>query len=255
MAATIASFFSMVSSIGLEVRVGNGIADNAKPSDGFVELSESLARQFGYNLHFKQAGDWRPPTPPPKEISHLHGRDFIPPPRVPSRVKSETLMDENNHDAHGTPRRRRLLQSDSATGLKPQKVPHNWFGSGSYLAPKFAIATGKEECEVCYAMIDASEKSIGGVTLSPALVGGEASAASPQGPAIAGNIDLCSSMDVSYKAMCKGYANYLQQCPSFVHNICHEDLGGSERLRAPCPNYLKCYYCLRINPLYCLDIK
>ena len=52
---------------------------------------------------------------------------------------------------------------------------------------------------------------------------------------------------------CTGYAAYLRQCPSFVHNICHEDIGGSERLRAPCPDFLKCYYCLRINPLYCLD--
>merc|ERR1711924_541626 len=36
---------------------------------------------------------------------------------------------------------------------------------------------------------------------------------------------------------CKGYVKYLIDCPSFVHNICHEDMGGSERLRAPCPAY------------------
>ena len=29
------------------------------------------------------------------------------------------------------------------------KVPHNWFGTGKYIAPKFSIATGKEECDVC----------------------------------------------------------------------------------------------------------
>lgn len=49
-----------------------------------------------------------------------------------------------------------------------------------------------------------------------------------------------------------GYQNYMESCPSFVHDICHEDLGGSERLRSPCPDHLKCYYCLRINPLFCL---
>ena len=51
----------------------------------------------------------------------------------------------------------------------------------------------------------------------------------------------------------KRYATYIDTCPSFVHNICHEDMGGSERLRSPCPEHLVCYYCLRINPLYCVE--
>ena len=59
-------------------------------------------------------------------------------------------------------------------------------------------------------------------------------------------------MDMSYKAMCKGYANYWQ-CPSFVHNICHEDVGGSERLRALRPQILEVLLPLSHQPLYCLD--
>ena len=27
-------------------------------------------------------------------------------------------------------------------------MPHNWFGSGKFLAPKYSIATGKQECDV-----------------------------------------------------------------------------------------------------------
>merc|ERR1711968_396946 len=150
---------------------------------------------------------------------------------------------------------RRLLQDaggEAAGGLKPQKVPHNWFGSGIYVAPKFAIATGKEECDVCKAMIQDAAAESGRVTLSPQLAGSEAQPAEPQSPTAAGKLDLCSSMTVNFKATCKGYSTYLQNCPSFIHNICHEDVGGSERLRSPCPMHLTCYYCLRINPLHCL---
>eukprot|EP00750_Incisomonas_marina_P017685 INCI2341.2.p1 GENE.INCI2341.2~~INCI2341.2.p1 ORF type:complete len:142 (-),score=25.69 INCI2341.2:114-509(-) len=64
---------------------------------------------------------------------------------------------------------------------------------------------------------------------------------------------MCMGVDEKYLAMCEGYAVYLSECPSFLHDICHEDVGGSELLRSPCPDYLKCYYCLRINPLYCFD--
>ena len=56
-----------------------------------------------------------------------------------------------------------------------------------------------------------------------------------------------------YADMAAGFETYLTTCPSFKNDLCHEDLGGSERLRSPCPLYLQCYYCLRINPLYCLS--
>lgn len=204
----------------------------------------------------KDPGVWDPPAPPAHEVVHLHGAAEVPAPEI---TELEMGTWERTASAGGRKRRRHargLLQDDSsAGGLEPQKVPHNWFGSGIYVAPKFAIATGKEECDVCMAMIHDAAAESGGVTLSPQLAGSEAQPAEPQGPAAAGKLDLCGSMTVNFKAMCKGYSNYLQDCPSFIHNICHEDIGGSERLRSPCPDYLKCYYCLRINPLFCLDFS
>ena len=121
------------------------------------------------------------------------------------------------------------------------------------MAPNYAIATGVEECEVAYAMIDDAAREARKVTLKPQLAGSEGAEAEPQGAQAAGNLDLCSSMSIQFKAICKGYSEHLQACPSFQHDLCHEDVGGSERVRSPCPNYLKAYYCLRINPIYCLD--
>lgn len=208
----------------------------------------------------RDAGEWEPPAPPAHEIAHLKGHEFVPPPELTeleltSWSQASTSPSTVGLSRHRNQRRRSLLQdgADAAGGLEPQKVPHNWFGSGIYVAPKFAIATGKEECDVCMAMIRDAAAESGSVTLPPQLAGSEAQPAEPQQPAASGKLDLCSSMTVNFKATCKGYSTYLQDCPSFIHNICHEDIGGSERLRSPCPDYLKCYYCLRINPLFCLD--
>lgn len=99
-------------------------------------------------------------------------------------------------------------------------------------------------------MLDASkdsvEKSAGGAGSGSGEEGGDGSGS------MMGKKDMCKGVGQRYREMCMGYMNYLESCPSFVHNICHEDLGGSERLRSPCPDYLKCFYCLRINPLFCL---
>jgi hypothetical protein len=106
------------------------------------------------------------------------------------------------------------------------------------------LATGYEECKVCKMMIEEDKKQEDGIAK-----GGEGAEA---GGESGGKKKLCNDFDKKFKDMCEGYSKYLQDCPSFEHNICHEDLGGAERLRAPCPDYLTCYYCLRINPLYCL---
>ena len=195
---------------------------------------------YNYGKSYK-AGEWSPPPPPKKESPHLGDLDRIPPPT------------EEIELAEGLPApkagARKLLSEDTvfleeemsggeAAGMT-MKVPHNWFGTGKYVAPRFSIATGKEECDVCKKMISA------GAGPGVGKAGGEASANA--------NMILCQEVGIEYTDMCTGYAAYLRQCPSFVHNICHEDIGGSERLRAPCPDFLKCYYCLRINPLYCLD--
>merc|ERR1719183_3090718 len=87
-----------------------------------------------------------------------------------------------------------------------------------------------------------------------------APAAAPGTPAPAGmefkklvdNIDLCDGIDPKYQEMCDGFEEYLIDCPSFTNDVCHKDLGGAERLLSPCPSYLKCYYCLRLNPIYCI---
>jgi hypothetical protein len=117
-----------------------------------------------------------------------------------------------------------------------QKVPHNWLGAGKYQAPKFTIATGQEECNTCKAMIKFDSDA------------GKPSSSEPQ----KGDKYGCSKLNPRFKSMCEGFSQYLSECPSNMHNICHQDIGGSEVLRSPCPAYLQCYYCLRINPLYCL---
>jgi hypothetical protein len=123
------------------------------------------------------------------------------------------------------------------------------FGSGKFMAPKYAIATGKEECDVCKHMITA-KRSENNVDFA---AGGEAAGGEAAIPAGVPKGFGCDTINKKYRDTCNGYATYIDQCPSFVHNICHEDMGGSERLRSPCPEHLVCYYCLRINPLYCVE--
>ena len=52
--------------------------------------------------------------------------------------------------------------------------------------------------------------------------------------------------------MCYAQQYVLQSCPEFVNDWCYQDLGGTQQLRSPCPKYLKCHYCLGLNPLHCL---
>ena len=54
-----------------------------------------------------------------------------------------------------------------------------------------------------------------------------------------------------WSSQCKTFLHYVTTCPAWLYDICHEDLGGTERLRAPCPAHLVCFYCLKINPLHC----
>ena len=210
------------------------------PSFIATKLSET------YHYHSVKVGEWVPPLPPFKEIKHLSFNQdpfHLPPPSSSSSTLPKT-----------TTRRRRLLgDEEGATGLEPQKVPHNWFGTDPYVAPKYSIMSGKEECNVCKAMLEASSRSTSSVELATQRAGSEAQPAEPVSPAAVGSQDFCSSVKINYKTTCKSYSTFLSTCPSFIHNICHEDVGGSERLRSPCPRHLVCYYCLRINPIHCLD--
>lgn len=209
--------------------------------------TEDIHKLYKERKKYK-VGEWTPPEPPAKESSGLKGK--VPLPAHAADANGGKFNFERSVRAFkgGS---RSLLQDEGGESPMGSKVPHNWFGQGKYQAPTFQIATGMEECQVCKLMIDTGEAQVDDGywgSEGAETAGIEAMGLQP------GQKNLCTSIDKKYKDMCKGYLKYLIDCPSFVHNICHEDMGGSERLRAPCPAYLKCYYCLRINPLYCIGI-
>lgn len=65
--------------------------------------------------------------------------------------------------------------------------------------------------------------------------------------------DLCSPVGASadMRPMCEAQMKTLQACPEFMNHWCYQDLGGTQQLRAPCPDHLICHYCLGLNPLHC----
>lgn len=93
----------------------------------------------------------------------------------------------------------------------------------------YILATGVQECQVCKTIIDEAFK---------------------YGPAFS---DLCELMADEMQEMCHAQQRVLQSCPEFTNNWCYQDLGGTQQLRSPCPDFLKCHYCLGMNPLHCLD--
>lgn len=203
-------------------------------------LAVASANMFAYQP--TKVGEWEPPAVPEKESNGLKGK--VPAPAQEAHEGFEFDLPEFRfQEAAFKAGNRKLLAAAAPVG---GKVPHNWFGQGKYVAPAYEIATGYEECKVCKMMIEEDKKQDDGIAK-----GGEGAEAG--GAEAGGKRKLCNDFDLKFKDMCEGYSKYLQDCPSFEHNICHEDLGGAERLRAPCPDYLKCYYCLRINPLYCLE--
>ena len=199
---------------------------------------------FDYDNRATKVGEFTPPAPPAKEVKHLAhiaGRN-IPAPtdekllaaiEISTKVSAFIETSEGSGAGAGSGSGE---GSGSGTG-ESAKVPHNWFGTGKFVSPAYSVATGKEECDVCKSMI-AAKRKVGTVGSSKPAKGNEFG---------------CGAIGSKFEAMCLGYTQYLSECPSFVHDICHEDVGGSESLRAPCPDHLTCYYCLRINPLYCID--
>lgn len=197
------------------------------------------------STHKFKVGEWTPPPPPAKESSGLKGK--VPIPENVDPVLKHKFFPKTAFKGGS-----RHLLGDAGGEVMGSKVPHNWFGQGVYQAPMYQIATGLEECNVCKLML---ANGLPDVSDSYSTSEGAEAAAGEALGLQPGQKNLCTNVDKKFKEMCKGYIKYLIDCPSFVHNICHEDMGGSERLRAPCPDYLKCYYCLRINPLYCLDTE
>jgi hypothetical protein len=93
----------------------------------------------------------------------------------------------------------------------------------------YYTATGVQECEVCMNLGQA--RGTHGASfwgLCEEAVGGE-----------------------EYKPMCYAQMKALQGCPEFTNDWCYVDHGGSQVLRAPCPLYIMCHYCLGMNPLHC----
>merc|ERR1712023_416923 len=105
-------------------------------------------------------------------------------------------------------------------------VPNNWFGTGKFTAPKYAVSSGKDECDVCKHMLNAGMQSVSAPAASEAA-GGEAGSesASPAPESLGAKKDLCSGLAPKYMDMCRGYEKYLTDCPSFKNDICHEDIG------------------------------
>lgn len=210
-------------------------------------------------------GEFQPPVIPLKD-KHPHLNGPVPPPETGPLSLLQVAVGADP-PAGGA---KKLPGLRSASNPIGSKVPAHWYGRGPYIAPGFAIASGKEECDVCAFMInnyveDKPKRKEEFLYPGPSK-GGAAPAPAPASPApgsppppgmefkkLINNVDLCEGINPKYQEMCDGFEEYLIACPSFTNDICHQDLGGMEQLRSPCPDYLKCYYCLRINPLYCLD--
>lgn len=175
-----------------------------------------------YEYKGAKVGEFVPPPAPKKEITHLVKHGIKQNERIPAPKSSVSFLQVSEEPAD-------KAKAESSTSAK---VPHNWFGTGKFTSPAYSVATGEQECDVCKAMIKAKR--------------------SEGTPSSKDKVGFCDGMNPSFTEMCKGYSKYLQECPSFVHNICHQDVGGAEQLLSPCPEHLTCYYCLRINPIYCL---
>jgi hypothetical protein len=65
--------------------------------------------------------------------------------------------------------------------------------------------------------------------------------------------DLANTIQGEQLDMAHAQQKTLQACPEFANDWCYQDLGGSQQLRAPCPDHLKCHYCLGLNPLHCIE--
>jgi len=217
------------------------------------------AHHFGYGR--KEIGDFQLPQIPHKDQHPtLVGR--VPPPEA-----APLSLLQVGEDPAGAKKPAPGMRS--AANPIGSKVPANWFGRGVYTSPNFEISSGKDECDVCKYMIGkytAPKPHQKEEFIYNAPGAGPAPAPAPAAPApgspppagmefkkLINNIDLCDGINPKYQEMCDGFEEYLINCPSFTNDVCHRDEGGAERLVSPCPDYLKCYYCLRINPLYCLS--
>ena len=94
----------------------------------------------------------------------------------------------------------------------------------------YFVASGRQECNLCKQLIAEAEYT--GRQYFDAC-----------GYLIRNNLN---------REMCAAQQRTLQSCPEFLNDWCYHDLGGTQQLLSPCPEALKCHYCLGLNPLHCL---
>ena len=120
---------------------------------------------FDYANRATKVGEFKPPAPPAREVKHLANvaGNKLPAPTdekllaaIEVSTKSSAFIEtsESKGDDEKKPDDKGKAGGDAAVA----KVPHNWFGTGKFTSPAYAVATGKEECDVCKSMIAAKRK-------------------------------------------------------------------------------------------------
>ena len=105
-------------------------------------VSTVSATQRAYQA--AKIGEFVPPPAPAKESAHLEKLGVKAGERIPAPVSN----------------RRNLLQQNMMQQGLVKKVPHNWFGTGRFIAPVFGVATGEQECKVCKKMIETKRSNV-----------------------------------------------------------------------------------------------
>ena len=76
-----------------------------------------------------KVGDWTPPNPPAKEIAHLAHLNL----KVGEKPRPHFTL-AAARSSRGRERRYHLMGATVGVTADPQRVPHNWFGTGKFSA-------------------------------------------------------------------------------------------------------------------------
>ena len=153
--------------------------------------------------------------------------------RKHTRARTQEAANSSQPVAQPQPVAQQQLEAESKEEESIQSAVFIPFGKHVERDPSkaYILATGIQECLVCKNIILEAFK---------------------YGPNFG---DLCELMVDEMQEMCRAQQRVLQSCPEFTNNWCYQDLGGTQQLRSPCPDFLKCHYCLGMNPLHCLDVQ
>lgn len=157
--------------------------------------------------------------------SHAIGRDY-----GGSQILTSNGQDADEFDTDKVIANVTLLanqQTQTAISVNAIFIPH---GKNVPQVPgqKYIVATSNMECRLCQRLIK-------------------------NGFDFGNNFDLASRIIIpEFRQMADAMTKVLQSCPEFTNGWCYQDLGGSQKLRGPCPDHLICHYCLGLNPLMCV---